>query len=230
MDRFRGLKILWLEDNPDEGRELMVIEKLGGAVMHANSIEYAIKLVKEHAPFNFVILDYMLQGDKQSGLDFCKRLRGGEFGQWGKTVGMRFVTGYEDRLAVAIQKAKVEHPPRVVQKPLDLASTADLLHEIGGSALETESSEENLFTNKEAQQLLSLISSIHEAQFRSRIPIDEISDNLYQLFREGDQFALNEWHSWFDSLQPGELNVLSEAARVSGCSERVIDLLGLADY
>ena len=204
----------------------MVIDKLGGEVLHAPSIEIALELIDKHAPFNFVILDYMLEGDVQNGLEFCKRLRGGEFGPWGEMVGMRFVTGYEDQLAVAIQNSKVEQPPRVIQKPFDLGSTADLLHEIGDSAQEHDGTD-SIFRNSEARQLLALICTLYEPIYRSKLPADEIADNLYRLFREGDTYALDEWLSWSRDLSPKNTEIFAEAAKESGCCEKVMDTLGL---
>ena len=105
------MQVLWLED--DFVEVFFVVKKLvnfGFKIFQATNIEIAERLLAERQ-FDLVVLDSFLNKHghegatgEHVGIHLGRRIQNGEFGPWGATVNIMFLTSYRDAVLRQLEK------------------------------------------------------------------------------------------------------------------------------
>lgn len=105
------MQVLWLEDDFTEVLSLVTrLVNCGFRIFRATNIDIAEKLLTERQ-FDLIVLDSFMNrhghdglSGEHAGIQLGRRIQNGEFGIWGATVNIMFLTSYRNEVVRQLEK------------------------------------------------------------------------------------------------------------------------------
>ncbi len=115
------MKILWLEDNPDEIGSMLSLLREGDIQVDQVSDTASVQAKLEREKYDIVVLDGRIEGEgAEAGANLYMSLEESWKGRKDRP-GVIFATGYEAEIRGFLRANDLEEPPATIGKPVDVS-------------------------------------------------------------------------------------------------------------